>query len=114
MRRGILLACEMSIRRVARGCCSFPLRSRLRSKRIELSLLLRNLRHTLTVRNPEFPFAEFGEHGKQTVHWLILAESHLTRRLFGAMLRRIWALPVPGTDVAVEAGDVVLRSKRSR
>ena len=22
-------------------------------------------------------------------------ESHLTRRLFGAMLRRIWALPVP-------------------
>jgi hypothetical protein len=24
-----------------------------------------------------------------------LAESHLTRRLFGSMLRRIWALPVP-------------------
>ena len=23
------------------------------------------------------------------------AESHLTRRLFGAMLQRIWALPVP-------------------
>jgi hypothetical protein len=28
-------------------------------------------------------------------HWLLLAESHLTRRLFGAMLHRIWALPVP-------------------
>ena len=27
--------------------------------------------------------------------WLLLAESHLTRSLFGAMLRRIWALPVP-------------------
>jgi hypothetical protein len=53
-----LLACEMSIRRVARGCCSFPLRTSVRSKRIELSLLLRSLVHTLTVRNPEFPFAE--------------------------------------------------------
>ncbi len=28
-------------------------------------------------------------------YWLLLAESHLTRRLFGSMLRRIWALPVP-------------------
>jgi hypothetical protein len=28
-------------------------------------------------------------------YWLLLAESHLTRRLFGAMLRRIWVLPVP-------------------
>ena len=28
-------------------------------------------------------------------YWLFLAESHLTRRLFGAMLQRIWALPVP-------------------
>jgi len=28
-------------------------------------------------------------------YWLLLAESHPTRRLFGAMLRRIWALPVP-------------------
>ena len=26
---------------------------------------------------------------------MLLAESHLTNRLFGAMLRRIWALPVP-------------------
>jgi len=28
-------------------------------------------------------------------YWLPLAESHLTRRLFGAMVRRIAALPVP-------------------
>jgi hypothetical protein len=28
-------------------------------------------------------------------YWLLLAESRLTRRLFGSMLRRIWALPVP-------------------
>jgi hypothetical protein len=28
-------------------------------------------------------------------YWLLLAESHLTRRLFGAMVRRIAALPVP-------------------
>ena len=27
-------------------------------------------------------------------NWLLLAESHLTRRLFGTMLHRIWALPV--------------------
>ena len=28
-------------------------------------------------------------------YWLLLAEGHLTRRLFGAMARRIAALPVP-------------------
>ena len=28
-------------------------------------------------------------------YWLLLAEGHLTRRLFGEMLRRIWALPAP-------------------
>jgi hypothetical protein len=28
-------------------------------------------------------------------YWLLFAESHLTRRLFGAMLQQIWALPVP-------------------
>jgi hypothetical protein len=27
-------------------------------------------------------------------HWLLLAESHLTRRLFGPRVRRIAALPV--------------------
>lgn len=28
-------------------------------------------------------------------YWLLLAESHLTQRLFGSMLRRMEALPVP-------------------
>ena len=28
-------------------------------------------------------------------YWLLLAESHLTRRLFGSMLRRMAALPLP-------------------
>ena len=28
-------------------------------------------------------------------YWLLLAESHLTRRRFGAMLQRIVTLPVP-------------------
>ena len=28
-------------------------------------------------------------------YWLLLAESHLTRRLFGAVLGRIAALPLP-------------------
>jgi hypothetical protein len=28
-------------------------------------------------------------------YWLLLAENHLTRRLFGIMLRRIEALPLP-------------------
>jgi hypothetical protein len=28
-------------------------------------------------------------------YWLLLAEGHLMRRLFGAMVRRISALPVP-------------------
>jgi hypothetical protein len=28
-------------------------------------------------------------------YWLLLAESHLTRRLFTAMLKKITALPVP-------------------
>jgi hypothetical protein len=28
-------------------------------------------------------------------YWLQLAEGHLTRRVFAAILRRIWALPLP-------------------
>ena len=28
-------------------------------------------------------------------YWLLLAEGHLTRRLFGSMVRRIAVLPVP-------------------
>jgi hypothetical protein len=29
------------------------------------------------------------------IAWLLLAEGHLHRRLFGQMLRRIYALPLP-------------------
>ncbi len=36
-------------------------------------------------------------------YWLFLAESHLTRRLFGAMLQQIWALPVPAGSRAASA-----------
>jgi len=28
-------------------------------------------------------------------YWLLLAEGHLTRPLFGTMLRQVWALPIP-------------------
>jgi hypothetical protein len=31
-------------------------------------------------------------------YWLMLAESHLTRRLFAGMLRKITMLPAPGTQ----------------
>ena len=31
-------------------------------------------------------------------YWLLLAESHLTRRLFGSMLQRIWACPCRPVD----------------
>src|SRR5258707_14759641 len=31
-------------------------------------------------------------------YWLLLAEGHLHRRLFGQILRRIWALPVPAGE----------------
>ena len=38
-------------------------------------------------------------------YWLLLAEGHLTRRLFGDMLRRIWALPVPAGGRAAECNE---------
>ena len=48
----------------------------------------------------ESPAAAGENRGRLVKHaryyWLLLAEGHLTRRLFGDMLRRIWALPVPG------------------
>jgi hypothetical protein len=33
--------------------------------------------------------------GHARYYWLLLAEGHLTRRVFGTMLRRIAALPLP-------------------
>ena len=47
------------------------------------------------------PAAAIGEDGwpigqaRPVLYWLLLAESHLTKRLFGAMVGRIAALPVP-------------------
>jgi len=38
-------------------------------------------------------------------YWLLLAESHLTRHLFGSMVRRIEALPVPGGWGAAAKGN---------
>ena len=47
----------------------------------------------------ESPAAAGENEGRLVKHaryyWLLLAEGHLNRRLFGEMLRRIWALPVP-------------------
>jgi len=34
-----------------------------------------------------------GKHARY--YWLLLAEGHLTRRVFAAIPRRIWALPLP-------------------
>lgn len=44
--------------------------------------------------------AAIGEDGRPVVkharyYWLLLAESHLTRRLFGSMVQRISELPLP-------------------
>jgi len=44
--------------------------------------------------------AAVGEDGRavgkaRQYYWLLLAERHLTRRLFGSMVRRIEALPAP-------------------
>ena len=47
------------------------------------------IRHFLAVANRRLV-----KHARY--YWLLLAEGHLTRRLLGAMLDRIWALPVPG------------------
>lgn len=34
-------------------------------------------------------------HQARPVYWFLLAERHLTRRVLAAILRRIWALPLP-------------------
>lgn len=61
--------------------------------------------------------------GRLTEHaryyWPLLAESHLTRRLFGAMVRRITALPVPTGKAAAgkqtgRVGEVTERCMRNR
>ena len=41
-------------------------------------------------------------------YWLLLAESHLTRRLFGGMLQRIVTLPVPAGYAARRAQQILM------
>jgi Transposase DDE domain group 1 len=83
-------------------------RFRANEVRLQLSLLAYNLgnlwrRHVLPKRIDNWLLTSLQQRlvktgGRVVKHagyyWLLLAESHLTRRLFGTMLRRIWALPV--------------------
>ena len=56
----------------------FPCSQQRPLKRIEPSRLHRNLLHTLTVRNPEFPFSELGgEHGNRSHLKFISRAEHL-------------------------------------
>jgi hypothetical protein len=46
-----------------------------------------------TYSQPREAFGRLVKHACS--YWLMLGESHLTRRLFGSMVRRIAALPAP-------------------
>ena len=46
--------------------------------------------HSFSSEDPLLTNAKISRH-----YWLLLAEGHLTRRLFGGMLRRIAMLPSP-------------------
>ena len=84
-------------------------RFRANEVRSQLSLLAYNLgnlwrRHVLPKRIDHWSLTSLQQRFVKTggrlvkharCYWLLLAESHLTRRLFGQMLRRIWALQVP-------------------
>ena len=47
-------------------------------------------------------------------YWLLPAEGHLNRRLFGDMLHRIWALPLPKRVALTGRGSTVFGSQRFR
>jgi hypothetical protein len=47
-------------------------------------------------------------------YWLLLAESHLTQRVFGAMVRRIGVLPVPTGWGAAEGKQTGRRKEGGR
>jgi len=84
-------------------------RFRANEVRLQLSLLAYNLgnlwrRHVLPKRIDNWSLTSLQQRlvktgGRLVKHaryyWLLLAEGHLHRRLFGQMLRRIWALPMP-------------------
>ena len=46
-------------------------------------------------------------------YWLLLAEGHLNRRLFGDMLHRIWALPLPSGVALPGRGSTVFSSEKA-
>ena len=84
-------------------------RFRANEVRLQLSVLAYNLGNLSRRLGPaaanqalvphESPAAA-GEHWGRLVkharyYWLLRAEGQLAQRLFGDMLRRIWALPVP-------------------
>ena len=82
-------------------------RFRANEVRLQLSLLAYNQgslwrRHLLPKRIDNWSLTSLQQRFVKTggrlvkhtrYYWLLLAESHLTRHLFGTMLRRIWALP---------------------
>ena len=84
-------------------------RFRANEVRLQLSVLAYNLgnlwrRLVLPNRIDNWPLTSLQQRlvktgGRLVKHaryyWLLLAEGHLTRRVFGGILRRIWALPVP-------------------
>jgi hypothetical protein len=86
-------------------------RFRANEVRLQLSVLAYNLgnlwrRLVLPMRIDAWSFTSLQQRlvktgGRLVKHarygWLLLAKGHLTRRLFGAMLQRIWALPVPAS-----------------
>ena len=47
-------------------------------------------------------------------NWLLLAENHLTRRLLGAMVRRIAVMPVPDGQTEAVGNEVVQRGGEKR
>ena len=66
--------------------------------RLQLAVLAYNLIKSWSLTSLQQRLVKTG--GRLIKHaryyWLLLGEGHLNRRLFGDMLRRIWALPVPG------------------
>ena len=94
----------------SRGCTTGAAGFRANEVRLQLSVLAYNLgnlwrRLVLPPRIKRWSLTSLQQRlvktgGRLVKHaryyWLLLAEGHLTRRLFGDMLRRIWALPVPG------------------
>ena len=75
--------------------CMYTLCSDLRGRIGHCDTLLFGIRNTSVQQRLVKTGGRLVKHARY--HWLLLAESHLTRRLFGAMLRRIWALPIPAS-----------------